>query len=114
MNLSRGDIVLVDLEPSKGSEQGKTRPALILQNDKGNKYSPVTIVAALTSSYDQLYPTDIEIKSSEEEVDRDTKVMLNQIFTIDIETRIESKLSSLSSDKMKEVDKALKISLGLR
>ncbi|MFO8109724.1 MAG: type II toxin-antitoxin system PemK/MazF family toxin [Thermoplasmata archaeon] len=52
MEVKRGDIVLVYLDPTKGSEQGKTRPALVIQNDIGNKYSLTTIVAPLMSSYE--------------------------------------------------------------
>lgn len=50
MTIRRGDIVLVDLEPVKGSEQGKKRPCLVIQNDLGNSLSPTTIIAPLTSN----------------------------------------------------------------
>ena len=49
----RGDIYLVNFDPTLGAEIRKTRPALILQNDIANKYSPVTIVAAISSKYRQ-------------------------------------------------------------
>mgnify|MGYP001597481433 CR=1 FL=1 len=49
MEIKRGDIVLVNFEPVKGSEQGGIRPSLIIQNDIFNKYSPTTIVAPITS-----------------------------------------------------------------
>lgn len=113
MKVKRGDIVLVDLEPAKGSEQGKTRPAVVLQNDIGNKYSPTTIVAPLTSSYDEIYPVNVEIKTKRSELEKDSIVLLNQIVTVDIEERIIKKLGSLDKDKMKEVDKAIEVSLGL-
>lgn len=48
-NISRGQIYLADLEPTIGSEQGGARPVLILQNDIGNRHSPTTIIAAITS-----------------------------------------------------------------
>ena len=48
-NVLRGDIFYANLNPVIGSEQGGVRPVLILQNDIGNKYSPTTIVAAITS-----------------------------------------------------------------
>ena len=54
----RGDIYLVNFDPTIGSEVKKTRPALVLQNDIANRYSPTTIVAAITSQFDgRLYPT---------------------------------------------------------
>ncbi len=46
----RGNIFWADLDPVKGSEQGKTRPVLIIQNDVGNENSPVTIVACITTN----------------------------------------------------------------
>ena len=58
----RGDIYLVNFDPTVGAEIRKTRPALILQNDIANKSSPVTIVAAITSKFDDpLYPTEVLI-----------------------------------------------------
>ena len=94
MEITRGDLIMVDLEPKKGSEQGKTRPCIVIQNDVGNAHAPTTIVAALSSSYSEVYPTDVEIRAEEEEVNRDTKAMLNQIFTIDQQKRIKKKLKS--------------------
>lgn len=49
IKIQRGDIILADFEPVKGSEQGGIRPALVIQNDIHNKYSPVIIVASITS-----------------------------------------------------------------
>lgn len=114
MNLKHGDIVLVDLEPSKGSEQGKERPAVIIQNNLGNKHSPTTIVAPMTSSYDKVYPMNVEIESENSDIDRDSVILLNQIVTVDIETRIKSKFGELSREKMAEVERAIEISLGLK
>lgn len=114
MEVKRGDIVLVDLDPTKGSEQGKTRPTLIIQNDIGNKYSPTTIVAPLTSSYQKIYPMNVEVKSDVTNLQKDSVILLNQIVTVDIEARIIKKLVTLSKSKMKEVDKAIEVSLGLK
>ncbi len=113
MDVKRGDVVLVDLDPTKGSEQGKTRPAVVIQNDVGNRYSPTTIVAPLTSSYEKVYPVNVEVKSSESGIEKDSIVLLNQIVTIDIKARIIKRLGTISKSTMKDVDKALKISLGL-
>jgi hypothetical protein len=57
----RGDIWIVDLEPVRGSEQGGTRPCLVIQNDRGNKYSPTVIVAAITSRKKKVLPTHVQI-----------------------------------------------------
>ncbi len=113
VDVKRGDIVLVDLDPNKGSEQGKTRPALVIQNDIGNKYSPTTIVAPLTSSYQKVYPMQVEIAPIDAEIHKKSLILLNQIVTIDIEARVVKRLESLSKNKLREVDKAIEVSLGL-
>ncbi|MGB4030536.1 MAG: type II toxin-antitoxin system PemK/MazF family toxin, partial [bacterium] len=53
MNVRRGDIYYADLSPVVGSEQGGVRPVIVIQNDIGNRYSPTTIVAAITSQIDK-------------------------------------------------------------
>ncbi len=113
VKVKRGNLVLVDLDPTKGSEQGKTRPAVVIQNDIGNKYSPTTIVTPLTSSYDEVYPVNVELKQEDENLDKDSVVLLNQIVTVDIESRVIKKIGSVSKDKMEEIDRAIKTSLGL-
>ena len=58
----RGEIYVINFEPTIGSEIKKIRPALILQNDIANQYSPITIVAAITSQFElPLYPTEVII-----------------------------------------------------
>jgi mRNA interferase MazF len=113
MNIRRGDVVLVDLAPSKGSEQDKTRPAVIIQNDVGNEHSPTTIIALLTSSYEEPYPTDVELLTKDTCVEEDSVVQLNQIRTVSLNHRIQDKVGSLSDQTMRGVDKAIRVSLGL-
>lgn len=113
MEVKRGDIVLVDLEPAQGSEQGKTRPGVVVQNDIGNKHSPTTIVASLTSSYSEVYPVNVEITAESSDLKQDSIVLLNQLVTVDVEARISRKLGQLSEEKLKKVDRALAISSGL-
>ena len=113
VDIKRGDIILVDLEPVKGSEQGGIRPCLIIQNDKGNKYSPLTIIAPLTSKdFTKEFPTNVFVSREESGLDKDSTILLNQIKTID-KSRIMKKISSLNSFLMNKVDLAIKISLGL-
>lgn len=106
-------MVVVSLDPVKGSEQGKTRPAVVVQNDTGNEHAPTTIVAPLTSSYDRVYPMQVELLAAESDVERDSVVMCDQVRTVSIEHRIQRKLGALSEREMAAVDHALEISLGL-
>ena len=109
----RGEIYLVNFDPTIGSEIKKTRPALILQNDVSNQYSPITIVAALTSQFTEpLYPTEVLIKVPEGDLQVDSVALLNQIRSID-KQRLIKRLGILESVTMEQVDRAIQISLGL-
>ena len=108
----RGEIWTVDLEPVVGSEQGKARPALIIQNDIGNLYSPVLIVAAITSGEKARYDVQVEVKAPEGGLHHNSLVLLNQIRTVD-KRRVGRFWGHLSTQTMQRVDEAIKISLGL-
>jgi mRNA interferase MazF len=109
----RGEVYLVNFDPTVGSEIQKTRPALILQNDSSNRYSPVTIVAAITSKADdELYPTEVLVKTPEGGLTKDSVILLNQIRSID-RRRLVKRLGTVKSSTMFEVDRAIQISLGL-
>ena len=109
----RGEIYLVNFDPTVGSEIKKTRPALILQNNVANRYSPVTIVAAITShASGSIYPTEVFVKRSHGGLNEDSVVLLNQIRTVD-KTRLIKRLGSLNRETMRRADQALQISLGL-
>lgn len=113
MEIKRGDIFLVNLEPVVGSEQGKTRPCLIIQNDEGNKVSPVTIIAPTTTKFFvKEFPTNVEILAEESGLNFDSTIMFNQIRAVD-KSRLIKKLCHLSPLIMQKVDLALRISLGL-
>jgi mRNA interferase MazF len=112
-DLKRGDIFLANLEPIKGSEQGGIRPVLIIQNDISNKYSPVTIIAAITSKiFDKEFPTNVFISKEDSGLDKDSTVLLNQIRTLD-NSRLIKRIGSLDSFIMKKVDIAIKVSLDI-
>jgi mRNA interferase MazF len=108
----RGEIYLVNWNPGRGSEQTGRRPALVIQNDTGNKYSPTTIVAACTTASVKAYPFIVRVRAEESGMDKDSSINLAQIITVD-KRRLETKLGELSRTKMLEVDRALKNSLGI-
>ena len=108
----RGDIFYADLSPVVGSEQGGLRPVLVVQNNVGNKYSPTIIVAAITSQLSKAkIPTHVELPSSVYNLPKDSVILLEQIRTID-KRRLSQKVCFVDSKKMREVDKAILISLG--
>ncbi len=108
----RGSVYLVNLDPTIGSEIKKTRPAVIIQNDVGNQYSPVTIVAPITSGERAAYTGEVEVKAPEENLGINSLILLSQIRAID-KDRLVKYLGSLDSDTMRRVDRAIFISLGL-
>ena len=113
VTIKRGDIFLANLEPIKGNEQGGIRPVLIIQNNISNKYSPVTIIAAITSKiFEKEFPTNIFIKKENSGLDKDSTIMLNQIRTID-NSRLIKKVGSLDNFTLEKVDSAIQISLAL-
>ncbi|MDO8741502.1 MAG: type II toxin-antitoxin system PemK/MazF family toxin [Candidatus Woesearchaeota archaeon] len=113
MLIKRGDIVLVNLEPVTGSEQGKIRPAAVIQNDTGNEYSPTTIVAPITSKiFSKEFPTNVAITRKESNLKEDSTILLNQIRTID-KSRIIKKISALNAEMMSKINLAIKVSLAL-
>lgn len=112
MDIKRGDIFLVNFNPSRGSEQAGYRPAVVIQNNIGNKYSSATIVAAITAAVDKIYPFMVRLSAGEGGLEKESAVNLAQILTID-KVRLERKLGTLSSERVSEVDAAIKLSLGL-
>jgi mRNA interferase MazF len=109
----RGEVYLVNFDPVIGAEIRKTRPALILQNDIANRHSPLTIVAAITSQFEEpLYPTEVLLTAGEGGTSRDSVILLNQIRSVD-KRRLARRLGTIRSESMRRVDRSLQISLGL-
>lgn len=113
--LLRGDVYLVNLDPTIGKEIGKARPAVIIQNDIGNNFSPVTIIVPISSVKEITKPLPIMIflEKGEGGLKEESYVDCGQIRTIDKNQRLISKFGLLSKLKMSEIDKALKVSLAL-
>jgi mRNA interferase MazF len=109
----RGEVYLADFDPVVGSEIAKTRPALIIQNDIGNRVSPVTIVAAISSQVRHpLYPIEVLVRAPEGGLSVDSTVRLNQIRSMD-KSRLVKRLGKVTPATLAGVDTAIKISLGL-
>jgi len=107
----RGDMYYADLSPVVGSEQGGIRPVLIIQNNTGNRYSPTTIVAAITGRVKTVLPTHISLAGIPE-LEKDSIVLLEQIRTID-KRRLNNYIGTLDEVIMKAVNHALAVSVGL-
>jgi mRNA interferase MazF len=111
--VKRGDVFFAELSPVVGSEQGGTRPVLVIQNDIGNRFSPTVIIAAITAQIQKAkLPTHVEIDAKKYGFERDSVILLEQLRTID-KSRLTDKITQLDDSLMEKVDEALEISVGL-
>ena len=110
------DVFYADLSPVKGSEQGGMRPVVIIQNDIGNRHSPTTIVACITSKVfcKHIIPTHIDIALSQQTgLTKKSMVLLEQIRTID-KSRLKKRMGYIENPTdQANIEKGLKVSLGL-
>ena len=110
-SVKRGDIFYADLSPVVGSEQGGTRPVLIVQNDTGNRHSPTVIAAAITSQTGKArLPTHINIAGGSVGLSKDSIILLEQIRTID-KRRLGKRIGMLDKNQIKAIDKAISASV---
>lgn len=125
MTIARGEIYWVEFDPVKGSEQGGLRPALVVQNDIGNRYSPTTVVAAITRTVPpKPYPFVVIIEPSESGLPERSVVNCSQVATIQSMGRasrfrppqgesILRPVGRLGNATMDRVAKALRYNLGI-
>ena len=112
-NIMRGEIYLANLEPIIGSEQGGIRPVLIIQNNKGNKYSSTTIAAPITTKRVPNYlPIHIFVFANQTGLPKASCVLLEQLRVLD-KSRLTEYIGRVNDITMQEIDRALKISVGL-
>jgi mRNA interferase MazF len=125
MPVRRGEVYWMEFDPVKGSEQGGIRPALVIQNDVGNRTSPTTVVAAITRTMPlRPYPFVVLIEPGESGLPERSAVNCAQIATVQ-QTGPASRLrpprgevgvrpvGRLGSEKMREVGEALMYNLGV-
>jgi mRNA interferase MazF len=114
IEVRRGDIVDIDFEPVRGHEMGKTRPAVVVQNNIGNRYSPLVIVSPIRGAehIKRHYPVIVFVQKGDGGLDKDSVVQCDQIKTLD-KSRIVRKRGHFAGSVMEKVDVALKHSLAL-
>lgn len=110
--MQRGEIYSLDFGAPRDSVQGGVRPALVIQNDVGNRTSSTTIVAAITSKHKKSYRFHVEISTDESGLPEDSTILLEQIQTV-LQNLLVRKIGGIDKRKMVEVDRALIISLGI-
>ena len=112
-NIHRGEIYLVDLTSSEGSEQKGIRPAVVVQNEIGNQHSPTTIVCPLTSQIKNLSVTHVSLTPKDCGVIKDSVVLCEQLRVID-KVRIKKKLGEINNlSKIIDINKKIMIAVGI-
>ena len=113
MEVRRGDIFFADLDPVVGSEQGGVRPVVIVQNDRGNRFSPTVICAAMTSKLGKAdLPTHVWVSAKDSGLKSDSLVLCEQIRTLE-KRRLRTKAGHVAGLSMLRVNRALAAALGM-
>jgi mRNA interferase MazF len=111
-SIKRGDIFLVNFDPTVGAEAKKTRPAVVVSNDINNAHSPIISISPVTSNVTRIYSFEVEIPSKTAGLRVRSKIMVNQTRAVD-KVRLVKKLGHLPSAIMAYVNRALKLHYGL-
>lgn len=115
--MRRGDIHFVDLDPARGSEADKRRPAVIVSNDAANATASrlgrgVITVVPVASNVERVYPFQVLLPAAETGLDHDSKAQAEQIRSISIE-RVGERLGVVPNATMLDIDEAIRLHLGL-
>jgi len=113
MNIKRGEFYLAALDPVIGKEISKTRPVLVVSNDKNNEFSSTMTILPITSkNIQRIYPFEVLLTRGTGNLPKDSKVKADQIRTLD-KSRIVKFIGTLENKEMNRIDKAIKIHLAL-
>lgn len=113
----RGELRLVDFEPSRGSEADKRRPAIIVSNDAANRTATqlgrgVITVVPVTSNVRRIYSFQVFLPSDSTSLDRNSKAQTEQIRAVDVE-RVGERVGRIPGPLMRELEDALRLQLDL-
>lgn len=115
--MRRGEIRWVDLDPVRGSEANKRRPAVIVSNDGANATANrlgrgVVTVAPVSSNTEHIYPFQVLLTAEEAGIPRDSKVQAEQIRSVAVE-RVGERVGMLIAPQLAALDEALRLHLAL-
>ena len=105
-SIKRGEVFLVNFDPTVGAEARKTRPALVVSNDMNNAYSPIISISPITSNVTRVYSFEVEIPSGTAGLNARSKVMVNQTRAVD-KIRLVKTMGHLTEEIMIQVNQAL-------
>lgn len=115
--MRRGEIYLVNFDPTLGAESQKTRPAVLVSNDAANRTAErnrrgVVTVVPVTSNTTHVYPFQVLIMAGEGGLDKQSKAQAEQIRSVDV-ARLSRRLGTLSTATLRQVDDAMRLHLAL-
>jgi mRNA interferase MazF len=115
--MRRGEIRLVDLEPVRGAEADKRRPAVVVSNDGANGAAArlgrgVVTVVPVTSSTERVYPFQVLLRAADTGLRRDSKAQAEQVRAVALE-RVGARVGALPPAVMSALDEALRLHLAL-
>jgi mRNA interferase MazF len=115
--MRRGEVYLVDLDPSLGAESQKTRPAILVSNDAANRTAErnqrgVVTVVPVTSSTTRVYPFQVLIGAGDGGLDKESKALAEQIRSVDVR-RLTHRIGAVRAETMRAIDVAVRIHLAL-
>lgn len=113
MNISRGDLYLAALDPVVGKEISKTKPVVVISNDKNNQFSgTVTILPVTSKNLTKVYPFEVFLSKGSGNLPKNSKVKCDQVRTLD-KSRLIAHIGRLGKHDLEEIEKAVKIHLSL-
>jgi mRNA interferase MazF len=107
-SIKRGEVFLVNFDPTVGAEAKKTRPAVVVSNDINNAHSPIVSISPITSTVTKVYSFEVEIPPGVGGLKTRSKIMVNQTRAVD-KARFLKKLGQLPEKIMTDVNRALKL-----
>ena len=113
MNIKRGNIYLASLDPVVGREISKPRPVVVFSNNTNNEFSGTVTVLPITSkNTSKIYPFEVFLPEGTGNLPKNSKVKADQIRTLD-KTRLVKKIGELEQKDISEIERAIKIHLGI-
>ncbi len=108
MAFKKGDIYLVNFDPTVGHEVKKTRPAVIVSNDVNNANSPIISITPITSNISRIFSFEVELPVGSSGLTEKSKAMINQTRAID-KARLIKHVGRLDRQVLEKIDRALKL-----
>lgn len=108
MACKKGDVYLVNFDPTIGFEVKKTRPAVIVSNDVNNANSPIISITPITSNVSKIFSFEVELPAGPSGITKKSKAMINQTRAVD-KARLIKYIGSLDSQIIEKINKVLKL-----